>query len=150
MALLLAYVLFSSNSAATLELYSKCQGRALVCSRPAAANSLLFTLGFIHLKIFDMCFDCASSQNRWAWWARAGAFLDSTLVVVPCGCLDLVMTFRGACKGTLVLWWSIVDFSRQAVYMDAQSSWQARRFVDIGGLRHGTLSLLSEIYVRFF
>ena len=50
--------------------------------------------------------------------ARAGAFLDCALVVVPCTFSDLVVTLRGRHKESLVFWWSKVS-------PEVQISWRA-------------------------
>ena len=46
---------------------------------------------FKHLEVFDVHFDCAVR----IWWARAGAFLDSALLVAPCTCSDMAAIFGG-------------------------------------------------------
>ena len=73
-----------------------------------AANSLLFTVHSC-LPTSSMCISTA--QARRIWVAAAGASSDCVLVVVPCVFWCMVVTFRGRCKGNLVLWCSKVDFS---------------------------------------
>ena len=54
------------------------------------------------LKIFEVHFDCAGSQNL-AQGAE-GACRDCALVAVSRAFSDMVVTFRGRCKGNLVFW----------------------------------------------
>ena len=61
------------------------------------------------LEILQVHFDCAGSQNL---LGAAGASRNcAPAVVVPRAFSDMVVTFRGRREGSLVLWWSKVDFS---------------------------------------
>ena len=92
------------------------------------------------------CSKCISTaQARRNCWARVGAFLDCALVVAPHAFSDLVVTFHGTRKKSLVFWWSNVNFrgrrrGSEWLYFDVQIAWQLQHFGHGGGLRRAMIS----------
>ena len=66
--------------------------------------------------------------------------------MVPCTFLDLVIIFRGRCKGHLVFFGNLKLTFRdrcrrlEQFDVDVQILWQAQYFGDGGGLRHALIS----------
>ena len=61
-----------------------------------------------------ICCYYSTAQACKIWLAAVGACCDCALVAPLSAFLDMVVTFRGRCKGNLVIWWSKVDFSWEA------------------------------------
>ena len=104
------HYVFSPNSVVTLGVLTVRERQVCLdrcASWACAANSLLFTVHSC-LSTSSMCISTA--QARRIWGPAAGASSNCALVVVPCAFWYMVVTFRGRCKGNLVLWCSKVNF----------------------------------------
>ena len=79
----------------------------LLVAMPGAPSShLLLVVGRAKFDDPSRSLKCLSTPQARShnWWARAGAFRNCALVLVPCTILDLVVTVRGGNKEILVFW----------------------------------------------